>query len=352
MTESLSRRIRGVTTLSIIGVVVAHATTTETVLGGNRLAAPLGPLVLMQRFVSGSLASVAIRLLFAVSGFLFFYSLYPSVSGFARKLRRRNRSLVLPYLAWSAVWIFVICLMQTWPQSASFFSGQRRPVLEWSTWEFAWTWILDPIPGQFWFLRTLIVLVALTPAIWWVLQRLGGSVVVVLGAVAMLTESFIPAESIFYYVLGSYLAIRQPFDLEVNVAGRRLLLGFWLLVCMYKVYVVCYVQAGRESTVALHTVCGALGVLSIWLNYDLLRAALESAGLVWLSQFNFFVFAAHEPAQTVFERLGARLFGFNGATQLALYLTVPLLTIVICAFAAALLRRRAPPVYFALSGGR
>lgn len=115
----------------IVAVVFIHCSPDSVVINGMELvqknAFPIYSL--SHHIVSCELAKIAVPLFFFISGFLFFYkSSGFTVGDYVKKIKRRARTLFLPYIFWNAVVIILFIFAQLF--IPSMLSGVNKPILD------------------------------------------------------------------------------------------------------------------------------------------------------------------------------------------------------------------------------
>lgn len=137
----------------------------------------------LQEVVSGWLGRLAVPMFYAISGFLFFHGVRfdgawsEAYGPLWRKMGRRVRSLVVPYLiaCWFPVLFFVV--LERIPASAAFVNGEgMTAVLALPLGEMLWQVYCDsgggtPFAFPLYFVRDLICVVALMPALFLLLKK-------------------------------------------------------------------------------------------------------------------------------------------------------------------------------------
>ena len=154
----------------IIAVVFIHCDPASMVIGGKELVEKnTYPIYSLLRWiVSEEVAKIAVPLFFFISGFLFFYrSPSLTISDYVKKLKKRARTLLIPYILWNIFIIMLfICAQLFIP---SMLSGANKPIFDKNFFEWInmfWGYPDEmPICYQFWFIRDLIVTVCLSPII-------------------------------------------------------------------------------------------------------------------------------------------------------------------------------------------
>ena len=179
--ELLSETISWLRFPLIIGVVLIHCRVKEMVFGGVNILPPLSEVPIYAYFsqwLSAIISSVAVPMFFFFSGFLFFYKVKEfDKSIYLTKLKKRARTLLLPYIIWNFLVIAFTLVSQL--ALPSMFSGRNMPVTQWGVIEWVSAFwcaqsqesLAFPICYQFWFIRDLMVTLLLTPIIYTLIKR-------------------------------------------------------------------------------------------------------------------------------------------------------------------------------------
>jgi surface polysaccharide O-acyltransferase-like enzyme len=359
MDEYLSRKIRVLSLLAIVFVVYIHAYNfpehylfPDTVMSG-----PPGIPSFIEYFVSNGLGRFAVPLFFAISGYLFFHDFRADPRVFLGKFAKRLRTLAIPYLLWSALWLAAVWKLQQisalHPAVDSydlFPADVTRSFL-------LYRLLLAPVPFQLWFIRDLMLYAALSPLIYLVASRLGFTVLIPLGLLWLLNVRFVVMdnEGVLFFVLGAVLALR---GIDLRPRAELCWLPLLLLPCWVALLAVktgaAYV--GGPLLFPLHKISTLCGLFGIWFGYDLVGERLNRCALLsWLTPFTFFIFAGHEPLLNWITNFTLTRMGDGGnglRTLLVVYALAPLATIAVCIVTGALLRQFTPAVFSLLTGGR
>ena len=169
-------------------------------------------------FFSEIFTRVAVPLFFCISGYLLFNNF--SIRAYPQKIKKRIKTLLVPYLFWNLVFIATFGFLQY----LSLANVDRKPIAEWSANDFLWSfWDVRHIQGyesdsggspfhsHLWFLRDLFMMALCSPLFYYLLKSLRSIVVIV----AFTGWFFLPFdlfyfmknESIFFFVLGGYLQL-------------------------------------------------------------------------------------------------------------------------------------------------
>ncbi|HMK91592.1 MAG TPA: acyltransferase family protein, partial [Thermoleophilia bacterium] len=318
----------------------------------------------------------------AISGFLFFRSLEPVLAGYAAKWRRRVRTLVVPFLLWSAWSLLVYLVVYRLSLGGSLLTeGGGRP----SPAAALRLLLVQPVAYPLWFLQALIVCVALTPAIYWLVRALRWAAPLVLAPAWLLDleyTNFVNFKALTFFTLGAAIAIglrrgwlrigwltlgNSPDESSLAGAVRArssagspstgaIVLGRWLLplfVACCLLFTAFLRTSDADWAHLLHKGLMILALAAVWFGYDAwLRGLADRAWVLALTGFSFFLFAAQEPTLLAFKRVAVHALGTTDAALLTVYLLTPPVVIGLCLGAAVLLRRAAPRLYGLLTGGR
>ena len=188
--------------------------------------------------ITGNLLWLANPMFFAISGYLFFFSSKFSWQIYREKMRRRVRTLLIPYLLWNTITLVLYSIV--WQLKPSVIGQHVVPIQEMGIMDFLRTYLcvygegLDstPIDGPLWFLRNLIVLSVLSPFFYYIIRAHRLSIILILSLTFMPTD-YSTKSSLLYYMLGCYIGIWEGKKAE---AGIRPLMGkagcFIYLVCV------------------------------------------------------------------------------------------------------------------------
>lgn len=157
----------------IVMVVFIHSYISMPYYGSNVTANMVPIFFNIQFLLSEIIACIAVPLFFLISGFLFFYKLieFNSVT-YTNKLKKRYRSLFIPYIFWDLLAIVITFIIQI--LFPSVLSGQGSMVISWkaSEWFQALWGGVSPHNIPLWFVRDLMVVVILSPMVFFIVKYL------------------------------------------------------------------------------------------------------------------------------------------------------------------------------------
>lgn len=351
----------------IAGVVLAHSYVIPAVadadMGGNSF--PVFDQV--RNLFSQVIGNIFVPLFFFISGFLFFYRTTWGQEVYKRKLKSRARTLLVPYLFWNGI-VLLFTFMIALPLFSSFFPHARELHLSVPD-IFREFWavrlgndeneVLYPIAYQFWFIRDLMVVVALTPLIYLYVRYTSWIGIVLLGFCwYMALETGIPGFSVlslFFFSAGAYFSINN----------RNLVLDFkplFLLVAIiYPLLVIADLYTiqsfSNRPPVYVEWIHRAGILVGIILIVNLVAHALKQGHIkssAFLASASFFVFAFHEPVfLNNFRKVLYRFFPpVNEFWLIVFYFITPAFVVLISLAVYRILKKYLPAFTNIITGGR
>ena len=302
---------------------------------------------------SNGVARTAVPLFFLMSGYLYFFGFDGSAAAYLAKTRRRMSSLLVPLLFWNALVIALFVVGQAIPQTAGYFNANNVRIDHATPFALADMLIgitHYPLAYPFWFIRDLIVIVLLTPAIYYMLRWGGPALPLALMACWFCGVPFlaIPSlEGLAFFVIGAWLA-QSGRGLFPPETWAPPLLPLYAIALLTEV-----AMRGSVADVQLH--CGAMliGIAFVLSVTGLVRdGGPLSRALVLLAGASFFVFAAHEPLMTMLRKLIYSTLPASQNTMFIAYAILPPLLAGTLAAVYFLGMRIAPRFVGTISGGR
>ena len=161
LTKEQSKTLTLLKGFAIILVVMIHCDVRDSIGAEN-----FSVLDLYMQALTRIIVINAVPMFFFISGFLFFLK----KDTYLNKWRKRFKSLVIPYIVWCFIGFLIPFIFQQVLGLGYLFKGGEghlKPIADFECWDYLrmfWN-IRDgaPILSTLWFLRNLILLVALTP---------------------------------------------------------------------------------------------------------------------------------------------------------------------------------------------
>ncbi len=179
-----------------------------------------------QYFLANGIFRFRIPMLFIISGYLFALR---DDKPYGERIKKRVRTLFVPYLLWSAIGLLVTYLFELWPltreavaqASLQPFAGTR--VVDYSPVQLLARWIMAPVPFQLWFIRVLLVYNLAYPWLASAVTRYPKIFFPFAGFFWLTTAGtwFAEGEGLLFFSLGIWLCKRQ-YDIQTPPSWLRI----------------------------------------------------------------------------------------------------------------------------------
>lgn len=296
--EILSKTITFLRFPLIIAVVFIHTGLDRVNIGGKILVSkgqfPLHDM--LNQLVSQELARIAVPLFFFMSGFLFFRQSEFSLSAYKTKLKKRIRTLLIPYVFWNIAVLFLFFQTQTFLSSMT--SGMNKLITEYtlSDW-FGVFWNHRegmPICYQFWFIRDLMVVILCSPLVYGIVRYGKVASVIFLGLLWCFGLWFhivgFSITALFFFSFGAWFAVSKN-NFIVKFKPLRLSFTFLYLLIIVADTFCKYHELHHLSF--LHNIGIIIGLIAVisWTAYGIESQKLKCS--TWLAGSTFFIYAYH-----------------------------------------------------------
>lgn len=207
-------------------------------------------------FFSVVIARSAVPIFFIISGYLLFLKVEDySKTVYMAKLRKRLYSLVVPYFSWIVLLILwtlmfmvggILLHGKPWTRIIVYFqeNGYLHMLWDSSVWEERTTWLgvkthnSGPVLLPFWYMRDLIMMVVISPVIYWLINKTKIIFLILLLAiyvfdirVSWMSGTF--SWACLFFSLGAYFAINKQDFTDVLWTWKKVIcpVAVGLMVC-------------------------------------------------------------------------------------------------------------------------
>lgn len=305
-------------------------------------------MLIFNNFIFNTFTRVSVPVFFGISG----YFLAKNYS-YELKLKSRVKTLLIPFILWSAISVLIFVICPHIPFLSSFFN-KIIPLNFSSLMNVS---LIHPINGSLWFIRDLFILVLLSPLYVAVIRtRYLKYLFLIIVATAWIFDGkyrFLLEPSLFFSI-GIYL--REYNKLQTKELMSR---GWWaMLILLYlAVCVICSYYMFRDTTsgssVALRKICVIIGGVCAYISIPMLDRINKVGLLDEFKKYSFFVYASHLIFAQFIKKLFLIIHTPHSLLSLILtYAAVVVSTIFICCILQRLLKMLCPSVLNYLTGGR
>lgn len=363
-----SRRITSLRFLLIALVVFIHNNFVEANIVKDAFENGFAPFayangfigIWIQRFISEGIARCAVPLFFMFSAYLQFMK----NDKFSTLLKKRTKSLVIPYFLWPVLNIGLyggIKLALSKIAPSLFGKPGFVPQMEWtaSDWFHAFFGFVNMqegrtfggFVGQMWFVRDLFILILFSPLLRLAVHKFPFCFLLAVSFFYFgdVRPFFVAGQALFYYTLGLYWA---DYDFDLFAFADKIK---WKAILPIFVLSWLYVWTlGGEFSFSNWFMVFADCVVFLKLSALLVKNEKIFAATKYLAEFSFWLFAIHMPfllnaIQTLWRKV---LPMTNTLRCMAEYFGVSILVIVIGTLSGIILKKICPPVFRLLNGGR
>ena len=319
----------------------------------------------VQYFLSNGLFRFFIPMLFIISGYLYALQYAPP---YKAAIRKRVRTLLVPYLLWSAGGLLLTYLFELSAYGRDLmqqthlmqFGADRVLVHDYRWYELLLRWLLLPVPYQLWFVRVLFIYNLAYPALCWCVLK-APIIFFTLAALLWLANAGTPlveSEGLLFFSLGIWMQKRN-FNIATPNKWLRPLpwATVFITVAAIKTWLAFNGPALIGNTVypvlqIMYKLTVISGLVTAWYGCDaLVRRCMANRTFVWLSAFSFIIYAAHAPIIAYAINMAFPLVQNVPNYRLLTYLLLPLTILGLCVLLGAILRSLTPKLYAVLTGG-
>ncbi len=187
----------------------------------------------LQHFLSGLLGRCAVPLFYLISGYLFFLEVPDGPRSILAKIRKRLRTLLIPYMIGCVFFVaFEACVALT-PGTARFMNSTLLPLFHRPLAHILCAVFYDagngvPCAFHLWFLRDLLLIVFTSPLWYLCLKRLKWAFVSIVFVLTYVPIPWLPFQPLFWFVLGGSLVGVSLSVLDVRTTASATVLFLFL----------------------------------------------------------------------------------------------------------------------------
>lgn len=327
-------------------------------------------------FFSEIMASISVPLFFVISGYLFFYKTDFDGQVYKRKLKSRFRSLMVPYLLWNLI-ILLALIAKTLPIFSFIFHNSGNVEIHLTLARIFNTFFFydgtngvlvypdmgipveTPIPinGPLWYVRDLMVMIVLSPLVYWLIKKTKFWLIITIGVVLYVVgRDFLPNYKyvslligyLFFFSWGAYYSINKK-DLITQMRKFKYVAPLFIPATFMNLFTV---DTEYNKYIFFPFILTSTIFLIVTVSYLIEKDKIHINKT--LANSAFFVYAMHA---LIIVDLGKVLFvGLHltdtPVVMMILFLSVPLITFGICLLTYLIVNRFAPKVCSLLNGGR
>lgn len=351
-----SRRLNLLRFPAIIGILYIHAYGTTISFADATLGKADTNAVTdcIRILISQCLARIAVPIFFLLSGYLFFANFTWSPQAYLHKLQARLQSLLIPYLFWNLLMLAMTILSQTLPTIGPYFPEGALMTGRYTLFEYLNALLgftRYPIAYHMWFIRDLMLLALLTPAIV-VMLRFAALPFFLVTYYCWVSESWPIAApgavGVLFFSSGAFFGMKRKSLFCLDRFGPAALLASLPIILADVVFYSAWFHRYLHRTGLIIEVIATLYLTKMVAGHTALSKMIGT-----LTAASFFVYAAHEPLLWIMRTLAYQYVPLDGPyTILFLYLGIPVMVTIALLLLHRILDKFCPSALKVISGGR
>jgi fucose 4-O-acetylase-like acetyltransferase len=326
---------------------------------------PLTITTFTEYWLSNGIFRFRIPMLFIISGYLFALS---DNKPYKQRAGKRVRTLLYPYLIWSAFGLLLTFVLELFPYSKNVVAethmmqlDESRNLLHQYHWyEVIARWIFFPVSYQLWFIRVLLIYNLAYPVLrWCVTHKIAKPIFFSIAILFWLSTGgliLIEGEGLLFFSLGIWM---QKTNFNIDTPNKWLQPKIWFIIFIVlsaAKTVIAFAEHfdGIEPVLlVLHKITVLSGLICAWYGCNaLVKFWMDKKWFAWLSAFSFMIYVLHAPlvvyaTKAIFMQI-PNWYNYRMFT----YIVLPLCLIAVSIIIGAVLRRLLPKVYGFVTGGR
>lgn len=299
------------------------------------------------------IGDIAVPLFFFISGFLFFYKVNFTLGVCKIKLRKRIRSLIIPYILWNTLWlIFSLVCYLLFPTMLSSVKESFDDFNIFSLVDGYIGYCKGPFLAPLWFIRDLMFINLFAYPLFYLLKNYDYVLVPLLLALFMLKigyeTSYIGSRSWSMYALGAWFSINKKNILcELHPYKMWIIAGFIMLIIVRAL-----LHFNNMETTIVGQIELLLGLFGLILIAAICVEKMSYTYAERCAKASFFVYASHMFVINLPNKLWVCLLPVNALTASIVQLAIPILVSISLYYVFIFLRNLIPNHIGILIGGR
>lgn len=328
--------------LSIL-VIYAHSYNTELFMIPSK-----NILYSIENILASKVAQTAVPGFFMISSYLFFRNI--NIKVLAHKLLRRFYSILIPYMLWNFIYYIGYFIASHIPYVSEIVG---KGIISFNINGLIFAIFLHKYNYVFWFILQLILLIIISPILYFILKNKYLSVIGLIFIIFLLHTGinlkFINTDALFYYYTAGLFSMyfsqitEKNYSLKLSSAG---IIPAALGIFIYRL-------TFYTNNTAFIVYSRFLFIVAIWLllNEEIIKSPILYKYKKYFSN-TFLVYATHLAIVRMINKSFAILFPNNSLVATILFLSMPILIFAIVTPIAFFIRKYMPIFYDLISGRR
>lgn len=284
----------------------------------------------------------------SVPGFILLSSilLYKREFDWKENMKKKVKSLLIPYLTLNLFWIIFYALAQKILFLQQFFSNEEYVISNWNFIDFLDAFLGFktgyPILYPLWFIRDLFLINIFSKIIVKAVDKFPKTILLIITLMYLLPISFLSLDMIVFFILGYYL-VKYDFH---TISIKKIKMIYLLLPYAIGI-IIAYFMKNLFLSYLINRLLSILGIIV----FIRIAFSIHSNFIIYISKYSLFIFYFHESYLTIIRKLLFKLFPktplFVGGVE---YLLSQIIILIFCILLAILIEKKIPILYKVLTG--
>lgn len=352
LSGEMSERINIFRLFLTILVIYNHMAASITLFSGEAVSLSLPDWFFKTKYIlSQTLGRSAVPAFFLISSLL----LYRKPFNWQQNMKRKLKSLAVPYLIFNTAWILLFFVLQQFPLTSGIFGNPNNIIANWGFEN--WTKALFGVPGivpflyPMWFLRDLLILNLFATLIWKIVDRLPNisllAAIIVWLKYSIYNNSVPDYQSVCFWVFGAYI-VKKNIRLESLDKLPFIVVLALFAISLWKDFGTLYLPQNQIP----HNLSISIGIILVFKLCSFIKKEKLKSILLKMSAYCFSIYLFHEFTTLTFRKLAAAIFPVSVVSQFLQYLLIPILVAALCLLLSIVIKKIMPRFYALLVGGR
>lgn len=340
-----SDRIKILKVIAIIFVLFMHSFAPEINLSNQSIQLKdISPFLYQFEYViSNGIARCGNAIFFFISGLL----IYSKKRLFMDVIRKKVRTLLIPFLFWNTFWIIIFIIFQEIPYTSNFFSGSYSRILDSNfigILKLYGIGLEPPLANQLWFLRDLCLAALLSPFIWKFVQA-SPIIMSLIGWGGYILLPSIPLKGAIYLYIAAASFITM--DIKLDFVDK------FTYIQVFMVNLVLLVLSQITNFWILKNLFDCVSIFT-WMYIAGKLLTYRNSNLIFkkLSEWTFMIYVLHNIPLQFIKKFLIILFPVSPILLGIEFILLPVIVMFLCVLAGVIFKKIMPKIYNLSAGSR
>lgn len=344
-TDEEKHRMNILKIIAIVFVVYVHSFADTINLSGHTVYIKDISIYLyyFESMLSNEIARSGNAIFFFMSGLL----LFGKARQYKDLVKRKIRTLLIPFLFWNTFWIVIFILFQEIPITKSFFSGTYGRILDSNFFDILKLYGIGykyPLANQLWFLRDLIIVTLFSPVIWKCAYTYP-KLMSIIGWLGYICLPSITLKSAFFLYLAaaSYIELNKKIDKFDKIRGVNVIM----------IYSISLVISQIIDFKILKNMFDVISIFTwIYVSGKLYKSRKVFSFIVCIIPWTFIIYVFHNIPLQLLKKILILILPSSTSLLATEFIVLPIIIIGLCVIFGIVFKKILPRIYNLSTGSR